>query len=84
MDLFAYADQRDAPACAPCMHLDPKPIDSGVRFCWRGLGWRFPANPACDAILLTGPSGRPPFAREYPNQVGVSALDPVEREGGVG
>jgi hypothetical protein len=31
-----------APPCGECPNLDPKPLDSGIRYCWGFMRWRWP------------------------------------------
>ena len=49
-DLFTWADRREQHACGACAHLDPKPIDSGIRYCRKLCMWRW----AHDVVACAG------------------------------
>jgi len=54
-DLFAQL----VPACGDCHQLEEKPIDSGIRYCWGELTWRFPTDRVDGCVYRAKPKYRP-------------------------
>lgn len=52
MDLFA----RLEPTCGECRQLNPKPLDSGVRYCWGEMTWRRPEERVLGCVYRERPS----------------------------
>lgn len=81
MQLDLFAPRRARPisvpenlTCATCMELDPTPIDSGLRYCWRRCTFEWPTSPACARHLASGPSWRPSRSQRT-SQPGFSLLE---------
>ena len=58
LERFLYGAEGKPPAspspsglagltCGGCGNLDKRPIDSGLRYCWRHMNWRGPTADAC-------------------------------------
>lgn len=63
IDLFVALAAADTPICGECHQLDPKALDSGVRYCWGEMSWRGPAERVIGCAYRDKPCARVEYAK---------------------
>lgn len=51
--------------CGACRHLDGRPIESGVAYCWEFYVWRRPEEVVVDCTKAERANGEEPPGRIY-------------------